>query len=362
MGSQQACQKPGYIRMARGDRVRVAPRTGGTQLQCSTLHQWRAINYPGRSQAFDEHGACRRPPRVRGEHMRLLAHEAHSDGSAPRARGTQSTTRSTGAGHRVSPACAGNTSRPARSRRWMPGQPRVRGEHRTLSDGVVCGYGSAPRARGTRSRQLADEVWNRVSPACAGNTVLQGGDNGGFPGQPRVRGEHTTTLEGALSGSGSAPRARGTLHQYGSGVHGHRVSPACAGNTSPRAEGSRNSPGQPRVRGEHISPRAGLRSLNGSAPRARGTRILLVAGRERHRVSPACAGNTYRRGEGGQVPAGQPRVRGEHPETETSTSPVTGSAPRARGTLGKRVRHGPVNRVSPACAGNTLARRRYRSL
>ena len=73
MGSQQACQKPGYIRMARGDRVRVAPRTGGTQLQCSTLHQWRAINYPGRSQAFDEHGACRRPPRVRGEHESRVA-------------------------------------------------------------------------------------------------------------------------------------------------------------------------------------------------------------------------------------------------------------------------------------------------
>ena len=147
MGSQQACQKPGYIRMARGDRVRVAPRTGGTQLQCSTLHQWRAINYPGRSQAFDEHGACRRPPRVRGEHMRLLAHEAHSDGSAPRARGT----REPGGG-----AVGRRQDRPRRGRGdGPPGKhdPHAREAHvRQASPDAAGGPGAACALAGRRSQ------------------------------------------------------------------------------------------------------------------------------------------------------------------------------------------------------------------
>ena len=182
-------------------------------------------------------------------------------------------------------------------------------------------------------------------------------------GQPRVRGEHMAAYCCTVRSAGSAPRARGTL-QMMRGLGGQmRVSPACAGNTEevrevgfaqpgqPRVRG--DQPGQPRVRGEHLGAPGKPGWLSGSAPRARGTPEGKLGSLPRRRVSPACAGNTLRTVFCNLVIPGQPRVRGEHTTYNDLGNELTGSAPRARGTLWVTSSPGASNRVSPACAGNT---------
>ncbi len=174
---------------------------------------------------------CAGQPRVRGGHACNSRSLRSLIGSAPRARGTRGRGPRAQGHHRVSPACAGNTSAAALSSEFSPGSaPRARG---TLV--------AAPRVRGLR----------RVSPACAGNTVVPQTVGHALLGQSRVRGEHSTPTIVLVVVVGSAPRARGTLTRDQSSVAALRVSPACAGNTNASPSRICGTTGQPRVRGEH---------------------------------------------------------------------------------------------------------------
>ena len=265
---------------------------------------------------------------------------------------------------RISPACAGNTSAAGRAPAALPDQPRVRGEHIPNAEAVVKLPGSAPRARGTHISAGSPGRRRRISPACAGNTPGCDSTPTPAPDQPRVRGEHTSTASGRAVTTGSAPRARGTLDDVVRRLPIQRISPACAGNTASPTMIVTLTSDQPRVRGEHRGDTAGTALEFGSAPRARGTRDR---GRQQHadqRISPACAGNTP---QASPCPTGrsdQPRVRGEHTADEGIIEVAHGSAPRARGTrvlLPARSRGTLVEdcvaeeagRISPACAGNT---------
>ena len=191
---------------------------------------------------------------------------------------------------------------------------------------------SAPRARGTPKDGVRLGVFLRVSPACAGNTTVTGGRPNLKPGQPRVRGEHTGCGSETSLTAGSAPRARGTRAHVAGRLHHVRVSPACAGNTLLEIVEHQTWSGQPRVRGEHLSPWRSPAPSVGSAPRARGTRARRGRQHFPHRVSPACAGNTGRTRRSCRASSGQPRVRGEHRSSPSRIPCRCGSAPRARGT------------------------------
>ncbi len=113
----------------------------------------------------------------------------------------------------------------------------------------------------------------------------------------------------------------------------------------------------------------------GSAPRARGTRLILwgqiikdgSAPRARgtpshppvppvvHRFSPASAGNTQRQDAKLQGYPVQPRERGEHAWLGEFPKDFIGSAPRARGTQEAGGCVYERTRFSPASAGNTYA-------
>ncbi len=176
--------------------------------------------------------------------------------------------------------------------------------------------------------------------------------------QPRVCGEHKKGGHTLGQMGGSAPRMRGTLDRMFGPRRALRFSPAYAGNTLFRA--TRRSPGsvQPRVCGEHpLRGRAGVDG-HGSAPRMRGTPDPLQHRHPVERFSPAYAGNTRPPPRHrGSTPV-QPRVCGEHYETPTEDCSVAGSAPRMRGT--HEAGAGPPldGRFSPAYAGNTPDHRR----
>ena len=235
-------------------------------------------------------------------------------------------------------------------------QPRVRGEHDGWPDGAGCRAGSAPRARGTQDPLGIRHACHRISPACAGNTVESAPSRASPSYQPRVRGEHGPLRHAPNDQSGSAPRARGTRAVRRALPCRFRISPACAGNTTPGVRCVRCRSDQPRVRGEHGRSQLGNAGLRISAPRARGTRARGRHQGRRERISPACAGNTVSVTVTPPTKSDQPRVRGEHDAGLITRGMWVGSAPRARGTRGGVEGIGDVPRISPACAGNTSAK------
>ena len=174
------------------------------------------------------------------------------------------------------------------------------------------GAGSALRMRGTLPDTGHSSNGRRITPACAGNTVIQRCRNPAYQDHPRVRGEHGGVGCSGSATSGSPPRAGGT-RQARPAVHaGRRITPACAGNTRRPAAADPRRPDHPRVRGEHeLAPPSGA-SRGGSPPRARGTRSPPWTPRGAHQDHP--------------------RVRGEHMTRWPLNLTRDGSPPRARGT------------------------------
>ena len=91
--------------------------------------------------------------------------------------------------------------------------------------------GSPPHVRGTQVIPKREWVDNRITPACAGNTGKAIILKSEIRDHPRMCGEHSVVSQPPLSFEGSPPHVRGTPS---SALHEdcqHRITPACAGNT-----------------------------------------------------------------------------------------------------------------------------------
>ena len=172
--------------------------------------------------------------------------------------------------------------------------------------------GSSPRARGTPASACARSLPGRIIPACAGNTPIPGVVTNRQTDHPRVRGEHPMSCSTSPCCAGSSPRARGTRQRW-------------RGSDCPQSD-------HPRVRGEHSAISPPLLNPSGSSPRARGTLRWRHRRELRHRIIPACAGNTLPPESGGRTEPDHPRVRGEHASASRRNCSSGGSSPRARGT------------------------------
>ncbi len=291
-------------------------------------------------------------PRVRGERATDAVEALFDGGSAPRARGTGSHAGGGRRASRFSPACAGNGGRGLPEQVRSPVQPRVRGERRAEHIFTKVGNGSAPRARGTGRSGPNPGQRQRFSPACAGNGMRAPRINGSRAVQPRVRGERAGLVRAMSSMDGSAPRARGTGFEDEPSGGDVRFSPACAGNGPIRASVRPSTAVQPRVRGERSTVISTSSPKCGSAPRARGTGLRRQDEARCGRFSPACAGNGNCLLPTAVDGAVQPRVRGERWHSTRIGRSRAGSAPRARGTGGSTRDYVAIPRFSPACAGN----------
>ena len=132
-----------------------------------------------------------------------------------------------------------------------------------------------------------------------------------------MRGEHSVPDTVSFSPPGSPPHARGTPYGYRGGLVFTGITPACAGNTLIDAILHEAIEDHPRMRGEHFWPSTALVLAAGSPPHARGTpppfRVLpAVSG-----ITPACAGNTCRLHEIHPGSQDHPRMRGEHRFSES---------------------------------------------
>ncbi len=262
-------------------------------------------------------------------------------GSAPRVRGTLPPQRQGRRADRFSPAGAGNTLRGAHKTHQRTVQPRGCGEHAVPMQNVNRRSGSAPRVRGTLFDELRTQYEVRFSPAGAGNTHRSWYRRLARTVQPRGCGEHLLQRLYTTYPTGSAPRVRGTLLLVLVDDALRRFSPAGAGNTQLMVRNMHNESVQPRGCGEHLALADRSSDLSGSAPRVRGTHRSSSARERGRRFSPAGAGNTAM--------------------CCSRSVSVIGSAPRVRGTLVAVDFSAPVTRFSPAGAGNTSHHSRCRS-
>ena len=276
-------QAAGTPPRARGSRLHPPP--GGGALR-NTPACAGITALPGRLPSGDpEH------PRVRGDHVFSRTARGPGAGTPPRARGSLAGVQSESPRDGNTPACAGITMSRPTPRSAVPEHPRVRGDHypsravgpfpwehpRVRGDHwrrprtSRCGWGTPPRARGSRRLAATAGLRPRNTPACAGITGGRGRSAGRRPEHPRVRGDHSVRRSAWLWGRGTPPRARGSLDLLPRGRREQGNTPACAGITSARAARPSSGSEHPRVRGDHVGALADATGWGGTPPRARGS-------------------------------------------------------------------------------------------
>ena len=153
------------------------------------------------------------------------------------------------------------------------------------------GRGSPPRVRGTGCKKRTRSLSVRITPACAGNSFTLVLFAPCRADHPRVRGEQVSLLWFAFCGLGSPPRVRGTVLFPLKLLRKIRITPACAGNSTPMTQRALTAQDHPRVCGEQMGSMACSRPRPGSPPRVRGTGCFRKQQSQCKRITPACAGN-----------------------------------------------------------------------
>ena len=131
--------------------------------------------------------------------------------------------------------------------------------------------GSPPRVRGTEIVQLGLGVVGRITPACAGNSSSYKFASTHYKDHPRVCGEQHYSMAAQTTVPGSPPRVRGTAHSSLGIYQKDRITPACAGNSTPEIPLYPVSKDHPRVCGEQWAYTVLGLYDKGSPPRVRGT-------------------------------------------------------------------------------------------
>ncbi len=210
--------------------------------------------------------------------------------------------------------------------------PRWRGEQRLQCWPSLAACGSSPLARGTGQRRGDVDHVGRFIPAGAGNSAKERTPLKSKSVHPRWRGEqHSARRKSALRG-GSSPLARGTGPKGPGCVVGRRFIPAGAGNSSVMPVIRSNRPVHPRWRGEQSNARSSSAPITGSSPLARGTAEYQLEFDDVLRFIPAGAGNSAWRRRAMQENTVHPRWRGEQISRMILSWDWSGSSPLARGT------------------------------
>ncbi len=254
---------------------------------------------------------------------------------------------------RFIPAGAGNRIASSTSQQESPVHPRGRGEQPTTEIMLTTYAGSSPRARGTAHSAGSDGTPVRFIPAGAGNSQISTASRTASTVHPRGRGEQLAIGQLRVNTDGSSPRARGTDYRSASERNQVRFIPAGAGNSTRQQTARPPPPVHPRGRGEQFSVIVPTAQLSGSSPRARGTVMLPTNQRSYYRFIPAGAGNSDDHSlSPGSSPV-HPRGRGEQQMSYVRWYGRDGSSPRARGTGSLPAVIAFTRRFIPAGAGNS---------
>ena len=186
------------------------------------------------------------------------------------------------------------------------------GEHQSPRRSRVSRKGSSPHVRGTLAKSHGNAPFLRIIPACAGNTRIDAAHHAVTGDHPRMCGEHVFFVLRDVHDVGSSPHVRGTLCDRTGQSQIEGIIPACAGNTCRRRLVYRDQWDHPRMCGEHCRDSNTNISSQGSSPHVRGTLYQGQCIQIVERIIPACAGNTFMREFFDNVIWDHPRMCGEH--------------------------------------------------
>ena len=148
--------------------------------------------------------------------------------------------------------------------------------------------------RGKQKRYDITKRGNRITPACAGKTIIIGQVVPHVQDHPRVCGENRSAGTLTPRWTGSPPRVRGKRNAVEVLELTARITPACAGKTILTLFNPLSSKDHPRVCGENNHCPLKLSIVPGSPPRVRGKRRGIRARQFVYGITPACAGKTCR--------------------------------------------------------------------
>jgi len=149
-------------------------------------------------------------PHVHGELPRVTPYAGRSSGSSPRAWGTLMISWALEHKDRFIPTCMGNSNQAGGRTNSNAVHPHVHGELRAISRLRAAGTGSSPRAWGTLPPSAPHPASPRFIPTCMGNSTLICPGNAYGSVHPHVHGELDLVCVAGSSGDGSSPRAWGT--------------------------------------------------------------------------------------------------------------------------------------------------------
>ena len=217
--------------------------------------------------------------------------------------------------------------------------PRVCGEQFCPALRKWIPAGSPPRVRGTVSTPWIGNSFSRITPACAGNRCTHCYPLTKIKDHPRVCGEQRKNYPELWALMGSPPRVRGTVYHIpcihrlpgspprvrGTVCEGYftghiaRITPACAGNSFKIIRCVHVSKDHPRVCGEQSCMNFFYTCNKGSPPRVRGTVTFRNIVGVYVRITPACAGNSRQLAQQHHTQRDHPRVCGEQPSCMTGS-------------------------------------------
>ena len=126
---------------------------------------------------------------MRGEKASVIIADFGALGSPPLARGKGAPSARVIALGGITPACAGKSSKALGASFSTPDHPRLRGEKILFGIKAFMVAGSPPLARGKESISASYRGAYRITPACAGKSILLNSYYNGVRDHPRLRGE-----------------------------------------------------------------------------------------------------------------------------------------------------------------------------
>ena len=165
-----------------------------------------------------------------------------------------------------------------------------------------------------------------------GNSDLHFWEPDLWPVHPHVHGELVDRTPRRSRDPGSSPRAWGTHFILFPYKNGFRFIPTCMGNSRVAGKGIYGSAVHPHVHGELSLPKVTRAILSGSSPRAWGTLCWFLYQTRYPRFIPTCMGNSIPITRNGLYRPVHPHVHGELTRKPRRSVSVLGSSPRAWGT------------------------------
>ena len=148
-------------------------------------------------------------PRLCGEKCLLWRTTSGKRGSPPPMRGKVTLKNVTGKEVGITPAYAGKSGNVGKSWFYRRDHPRLCGEKPASSSLVMFQPGSPPPMRGKEEKENEKRVSSRITPAYAGKSDRQRGQQQLYRDHPRLCGEKTKKRPAVSRGVGSPPPMRG---------------------------------------------------------------------------------------------------------------------------------------------------------